>query len=741
MKSKHTFILLFFLFFIVNLFGQKITIEVKDADSNEPLPFSNICIKQLHSDKECYSITNTAGDTKFTLNDTSLITISFVGYKTFTDTIFPPFKDKQTYFLTPEVTFTEEIVITGQYKPVPIDKSIYQVKLINSQQIEQKAAINMADLLNNELNISVNHDPSTGSSLKMQGISGQNIKILIDGVPVIGRLNGNIDMSQIDLNNVDHIEIVEGPMSVMYGSNALAGAINIITKDNKYFKIKTGLNAYYESVGVYNLNANAAFKKKNNSFQITLGRNFFDGFDIDTATRIMDYKPKEQYNSELKYIYSNDKGFKTKLNTSVFKEKLLDRSNLYKTPYSIRGFDTWFNTIRSVSALQISKKFNERSNINFLSSYSYYFRSKQKYIKNMLNLESLLSNDMSDHDTTTFDAVTSQGIYNYYSENEKISIQSGFDMNYEHGTGKRLLNKTENILDVALFTGMQLYYIKNICIQPGVRIAYNSKYKAPIVPSLNIKFSPKEWTIRGSYARGFRAPSLKELYLHFYDANHQIEGNENLEAEYSHNFNLSASYEYVKSKYSMLFTVKSFYNDILNMINLVQVDPNNDLHFSNQNIGEFKSIGATATYALKISNKYNLETGFSRMGRSDINKNLKYIYYNTYSFSLSCNLFKHTGNVTVNYKYNGKYPFYTNFGELKLNYLENYHILNVAVSKYLFKKQLKISVGAKNLFDNTTVGGNTAGVSGGHGTSTGVSSLAGWGRTYYIGIKYQFNHY
>ena len=53
-------------------------------------------------------------------------------------------------------------------------------------------------------------------------------RILVDGVPVIGRLDGNIDLSQINLENVDHIEIVEGPMSVIYGSNALAGVVNFI---------------------------------------------------------------------------------------------------------------------------------------------------------------------------------------------------------------------------------------------------------------------------------------------------------------------------------------------------------------------------------------------------------------------------------------------------------------------------------------------------------------------------------
>ena len=97
---------------------------------------------------------------------------------------------------------------------------------------------NLANIIEKELNIKLSEDNLLGSSLSIQGVSGQNVKILIDNIPVIGRLNGNIDISQISLNNIEKIEIVEGPLSTVYGTDALAGTINLITKKNSDEKKK-----------------------------------------------------------------------------------------------------------------------------------------------------------------------------------------------------------------------------------------------------------------------------------------------------------------------------------------------------------------------------------------------------------------------------------------------------------------------------------------------------------------------
>ena len=97
----------------------------------------------------------------------------------------------------------DELIVTGQYEETSLNKSVYKVKIIDSKRIQSQGAFNLQQVLSNELNVRIIQDPMLGSSIKLQGVGGNNIKILIDGVPVTGRESGNIDLTQIDMNNVE----------------------------------------------------------------------------------------------------------------------------------------------------------------------------------------------------------------------------------------------------------------------------------------------------------------------------------------------------------------------------------------------------------------------------------------------------------------------------------------------------------------------------------------------------------
>jgi len=717
---------------------QNTTIKITDRQTNECLPFSHICIENKINGKTEYITANKEGIANFQYSGKTIISVFFVGYQTIIDTI-DVYQKNINYKLKIGNNNIDKVVVTGQNQAISIDNSIYNIKLIGSEKIELQASNNLSELLKNELNISINNDPSTGSSVKLQGVSGENVKILIDGVPVIGRMDGNVDLSQINLDNIDHIEIVEGPMSVIYGSNALAGVINIITKENKYAKVKTTIDTYYETVGTYNANGNIYLRNKKNNIGLNFGRNFFQGYSPDQNSRSKQWKPKEQYQTGFYYTYNN-KNFKLKYKTDAFKERLLDRDNP-QAPYFNKANDIWFNTIRLNNNLQTDYKFSEYSSFNLLLSYSFYDRTKLKYLKDLTNLETTISPNLSDHDTTIFNAYIARGVYDFNSSNKKISLQLGFDLNKENAQGKRIINKYEEMGDYAIFTSLQWKANERIVFQPAVRYSYNTKYKAPLTPSFNLKYKILKTNFRASYSRGFRAPSLKELYLYFYDSNHQIEGNDQLKAEKSHNYNIAITHKNIILKKSVEFRINGFYNKIQDVITLVQVDEENSLHYRNENIGKFESIGGTFSTILRPVYFLNISGGIAQTGSRDNYFDSKnFIFSTNANASTTLKLFKNTTTLSVFYKYIGKYhQYYYSNGELELGYINPYHNMDITFSQKFFKSKFTISGGIKNVFNNVNISG--VGVGGESAHSSQADKLVGYGRTFFVGAKLNLSKY
>ena len=146
----------------------------------------------------------------------------------------------------------EEVVITGQYNAQSINKSIYKVEVVNAEQIKNMAVTNVAEVLNQNLNILITPNSSSGDSqANIMGLSGEYTKVLIDNIPVVSDQGmGNIfDLTKINVNNIERIEIVKGSMGVEYGNNAMAGVINIITKKDYQKKININASLQEETVG------------------------------------------------------------------------------------------------------------------------------------------------------------------------------------------------------------------------------------------------------------------------------------------------------------------------------------------------------------------------------------------------------------------------------------------------------------------------------------------------------------
>jgi outer membrane receptor for ferrienterochelin and colicins len=249
-------------------------------------------------------------------------------------------KPIDTLYLKVKVTEFEPFVYTGNPNETKrIKDDISNVKIIGSNDIKSTASQNLGDILKYQPNITINNDPALGTSVSVNGMSGQNIKILKNGAQVTGSMNGNIDVSQININNVEQIELIEGPMSLLYGSNALAGTINVISKIPEA-KTTAFVKSYTESSGIYNVSGGIGTGNKHIRVLSSFGRNFFDGWNpknhffyspasnLADTTRQLLWKPRQQLFGDLAiYIPIAKKGY-IKFNHDVLDELIISKSRI-----------------------------------------------------------------------------------------------------------------------------------------------------------------------------------------------------------------------------------------------------------------------------------------------------------------------------------------------------------------------------------------------------------------------------
>jgi outer membrane receptor for ferrienterochelin and colicins len=159
------------------------------------------------------------------------VLISALGYEDYRKRINGDVQGKHNIALIPVENSLGPVVVTDVFKNRNRNNTVLNVTTIEAEEIEQLGAFDLRDALSFQSGLRMSRDNALGSSgLSINGIGGDNVKFFIDGVPVIGRFFNQLDLEQFNLDNIQQIEVVEGPMSVIYGSNALAGSINLVTR-------------------------------------------------------------------------------------------------------------------------------------------------------------------------------------------------------------------------------------------------------------------------------------------------------------------------------------------------------------------------------------------------------------------------------------------------------------------------------------------------------------------------------
>ncbi len=639
-----------------------------------------------------------------------------------------------------ETEVSEEIVVTAQFMPESAKHSVYKVRILDAERIEAMGANNLRELLGHELSMDVENASVFGSSISIQGLSFENVKILVDGVPIIGRLNGIIDLSHLNLEGIERVEIIEGPTSVYYGTDALAGVVNLIPKKEQSDRYQASLDGYYESVGDRIQNGSAGFYAEKQSVVISGGQRDFDGYSPMSEGRGEQWNGRDQYYGDL--TYTRHLGtYDLTYGARFFDEELFDLGE----PEAGTASDITYQTKRYGHNLTFKGAPTQRHYLDFQLAYSNYERNQATFIVDNNSGDRRPSDNPASYDRTAFRQWLGRGMLASVQSSEKLGYQIGYELSVESGEGARIDDGKQQIEDYAGFVSARYTPFPNLIIQPALRYAYNSAYDAPVTPALNLKFTGASFgDFRASYARGFRSPSLKQLFLDFTMPAgpfiFHITGSDALEAERGHNLNLSHSWQKRTNSSNFKLDTSLFYNDIENLITLSVLQPiGNPGHFERHyiNVDTYKTKGGRILFGYSRTN-FSATAGLSRTSiYNDLSEDNQVPEFSN-STDVRGDLAWRPSRLGINfnlfYKYNGTKPGYyvftdrsTGTREIRETSLESNEQLESSISRSFFEDVLELSFGGKNLFDVKNM--DTVDLT--SGSAHAVNQL-GWGRTWYL---------
>ncbi|MCK4746673.1 MAG: TonB-dependent receptor plug domain-containing protein, partial [Bacteroidales bacterium] len=411
-----------------HVLAQRTVIKVIDDQTSEPCMYTNVVLTGLDGLYLDAGATDQHGEITFNLDGPAQICVSFVGYQTYTETISPG--GFRTVRLETDYISMDAVVVTGQYEPKPVDESIYKIDVLDAKTLQERGVNNLAEALSNETSIRLSVDPSTGTSIEMQGMGGENIKYLIDGVPLVGRVGGDIDLEQINMENIDHIEIVQGPMSVQYGTSAIAGVVNIITKKNSYFRNVVKGNTYLDSKGTYNFGVYGSAIRGNHTFTLSGNRSLFQGQDIDLNVdstdadghdRYMEFKPKRVLNGDVEYAFKKN-NFQLSIKSQYMNSLIKNYSNYVEKV--VVAYDADFHTTRSTNSVVVSDQLSESLSYNVVGAYTYFGRQADNITSDLF----LLTHEITSTSTTVFNNIMTRGSFTFAPPQKKISFMAGWDV-------------------------------------------------------------------------------------------------------------------------------------------------------------------------------------------------------------------------------------------------------------------------------------------------------------------------
>ena len=637
----------------------------------------------------------------------------------------------------------DDVVVTAQYAPTEARNAVHKVTVINNREWKEQGVMTLSGLLQRQLTMNVSPDPILGNGLSIQGLGGQNVQIMIDGVPVIGRLGGNIDLAQLDLARFARVEVIAGALSARYGTDAAGGVINLITAKEQANAWKLEAGGQYESVDLDRQYLRAG--RQLGDFQLDGGVNRFQarfGAEDSLRSGAVPWSPKDQLGFDVNLAYRPSDSLTIRYGYQQFREELALLGEVRRPRFRPYVQDQLFDTRRKDHSLAANYRISRHLNADLVAGLNTFDRLKRT---ERTDLEpDTTSLVLGGQDTTQYTghlvrlSLTS-------TTGKRFDAQVGLEYRRETGAGGRILdtatlNREPGLTNAAAWLGLTYRPHTDWTVEATTRLGYNNQYNHPLVPALHVLWKPgQNWRWRASYAAGFRAPSVQELFFNFIDVNHFIIGNQALAAERSRNLRLSGEWAGSR-RLPIKVSGELFYNHLTDRITLADVD---DGRFSYVNLTEYETHGAT----LQLDYEPNERLFFS--GGGALTRLLNPALGGEVAVPAFLNLFEWRNELSyllpaadlsfrVDHRYVGRRDRYqlAADGSVSQGFIGDYHLLHLTINKTLAKGRLQLSTGVKNLLnrDRVPVTGGDGG--GAHSGGSG-GQLIDFGRNFFLGFNLQ----
>ncbi|MCX7798100.1 MAG: TonB-dependent receptor [Melioribacter sp.] len=740
-------IIFLFAFYPITYFSQNniITGKVLDTEGS-PIPSANIYIAGTSIGTT--SDINGLFEINYPYKAEDKIIISCIGYETKTVLL----KDYNGFLiinLSKKIYLIDEIVVTGTKSYKKIKESPVYTEVITGNEIKNCGYKTLKDVLMEQLGLIVVENHGTG--IQLQGLDPAYTLIMIDGEPLIGRTAGTLELSRFDVTNLKQIEIVKGPSSSLYGSEALAGVINLITEfpENPFnLSVSTHIGTYNS----YFISGNVNTNLKNLKASIFISRRGSSGYDLtpESVSKTAPQYIATTINPSLEFMINEKQS--VKLNFRWFTENQKNDVEILENNQT-----SLLNDIDILNDLNLSLiyniKLNKLKNQFKLYATNYFLKSTLNYTSNN-----------SIYEESIFNQYYYKGEYFGllpWGKNNIFSFGSGYVR--ENVKADRIEGNIEKSNSHFIYFQHEWIASKFFDLVWGGRYDYHENYSSRISPKISFAWKPfNSGKINISIGNGFKAPTLQQLYLNFtnptvgysvfgstnfiYNLQKLINENQidkllinpesikKLKAENSWSLNITCEYEPIKN---YLLTLNLFRNNISDLIEAqpIAIKKNGQSVYTYFNLNKIYTQGVETEVSLKPIENLKIKLGYQYLIAIDIDKLTKIkngeiskvtksgrlVKVTEKDYGGLFNRSKHTANINFTYENNSlgiiaslrgivrsKYGFYDKNGNGVLDdnqeYAPGYSIWYFTLNK-TFQKYLQLQVRIENLFNKKLSGG------------------------------------